>query len=116
MENSDNSVTGKHFYSISEVSDLLGVNASALRHWEKQISVFSPQKKDNGVRLYTEKDIKIARSILNLVKNRGMTLAGADKYIAKEQAKILVQDEVLQRLEKVKKELTGLLDELSKPY
>ncbi len=116
MDTSDKSSNQKLYSSISEVADILGVKTSTLRYWEEQISILAPKKNANGVRFYTEKDIQIARSIQNLVKDKGMTLSGADKYIAKEQAKIVVHDEVLQRLEFVKKELTSLLDELNRPH
>ena len=36
--------TGKLYYSISEVSDLLGVKAHVLRYWETQFKVLRPKK------------------------------------------------------------------------
>lgn len=66
----------KLFYSIGEVSDLLGVNASLLRYWETQFSALKPRKNNQGKRFYTTDDIALLRQIYHLTRDCGFTLDG----------------------------------------
>lgn len=38
----------KLYYSIAEVADMFGVNASLLRFWEKEFPRFLPGRRDGG--------------------------------------------------------------------
>jgi DNA-binding transcriptional MerR regulator len=67
----------KLFYSIGEVADMFGVNTSLIRFWEKEFNVIKLQKNKKGNRLFTKKDIETFRLIYHLVKEKGLTLAGA---------------------------------------
>jgi DNA-binding transcriptional MerR regulator len=60
--------TVKLYYSIGEVAEILDVNASLLRFWEKEFDVLKPQKNSKGNRIYTQKDLKNLRLIHYLVK------------------------------------------------
>jgi len=67
----------KKYYSISEVSDMLQINASVLRFWEKEFRELEPRKTKGGHRLYSEADVELLRKIHYLVKVRKFTLQGA---------------------------------------
>ena len=68
----------KLYYSISEVSQLLNVNASLLRFWEKEFAEFiKPRKNRNGKRMFTASDIETLKKIYFLTKEKGFTLTGA---------------------------------------
>jgi len=69
----------KLFYSIGEVANMFGVNTSLIRFWEKEFDVIKPRKNKKGNRLFTKEDVENFHLIYNLVKVRGMTLAGAKK-------------------------------------
>lgn len=105
----------KMFYSIKEVAQELGVTEVTLRYWE---TVFpqqvAPYKGSNGVRRYTKEDIKTLRTIYHLVKERGLTLAGAKKQFKaggpKETAE--TRSEVIDRLKNIKEELLGIKSQL----
>lgn len=71
----------KLFYSIGEVSEMLGVNASMLRFWETEFPELRPSKNKRGTRSYTSKDIELLRRIIYLTKECGLTLDGARQQL-----------------------------------
>jgi len=73
--------TVKIYYTIGEVSELFNVNASLIRFWEKEFDVLKPKKNKKGNRLFTADDIDNFKVIFNLVKEQGLTLEGAKKYM-----------------------------------
>ncbi len=72
----------KLFYSIGEVSEILGVPVSTVRFWENEFDILKPRKNKKGNRLFMPEDLRNLKIIHNLVKERGMTLSGAKKYLA----------------------------------
>jgi DNA-binding transcriptional MerR regulator len=72
----------KLFYSIGEVSEILGVPVSTVRFWENEFDILKPRKNKKGNRLFMPEDLRNLKIIHNLVKVRGMTLAGAKKHLA----------------------------------
>lgn len=77
-----NSPIQKQYFSISEVADMLGVNASLLRFWEKEFKQIQPKTNSRGKRSYRAKDIEVLRAIYVLVKEQGFTLEGARKALS----------------------------------
>ena len=73
--------TVKIYYTIGEVSELFNVNTSLIRFWEKEFDVLKPKKNKKGNRLFTAEDIDNFKVIFNLVKEQGLTLEGAKKYM-----------------------------------
>ena len=71
----------KQYFSISEVANMIGVNASLLRFWEKEFKQIKPKTNARGKRSYNSKDIEIIRSVYVLVKEQGFTLDGARKAL-----------------------------------
>lgn len=104
----------KMYYSIKEVAADLQVSETTLRYWETVFHQLSPYKGANGVRRYTKEDLKTARLIYHLVKERGLTLAGAKQYLKgggnKEQADVSVG--VIDRLKAVREELLAIKAQL----
>ncbi len=72
---------GKLFYSIGEVAEMLGENASLLRYWESEFPALRPAKNKKGTRSYTQKDIELLRRIHYLTKDCGLTLEGARQQL-----------------------------------
>lgn len=106
----------KLFYSIGEVADIFHVNESTLRFWEKEFpTVIKPKKNAKGTRTYTKDDIENIRLVHFLVKEKGMTLAGARKKLREEKKGMTAQRELADRLKKIKSELLKLQSELGKP-
>ncbi|MCC6837890.1 MAG: MerR family transcriptional regulator [Bacteroidia bacterium] len=107
--------TVKLYYTIGEVAELFKVNASLIRFWEKEFDVLKPKKNKKGNRLFTPEDIDNFKIIFNLVKEQGLTLDGAKKYL-KENKKTLKHEakveksqfsDIETKLRSIKK---GLLD------
>ena len=106
----------KLFYSIGEVADIFHVNESTLRFWEKEFpTVIKPKKNAKGTRNYTKDDIESVRLIHFLLKEKGMTLAGARKKLREEKKGMTAQHELTDRLKKIKSELLKLQTELGQP-
>ena len=108
--------TGKLYYSISEVSDLLGVKAHVLRYWETQFKMLRPNKARGGARRYKKRDIEVLFDIKQLLYDQRFTIAGArrkildDRQNGKEQTELpftkLDREESIRAL---RKDMEGLL-------
>lgn len=95
----------KLYYSIGEVADAFGVNASLIRFWDKEFDILKPKKNAKGNRMFTPEDIKNLKLIYHLVKERGFTLEGAKTYLKENQKKALNKFEIISKLENIKAEL-----------
>lgn len=71
----------KIYYSISEVAQMLGVEAYVLRFWEKEFSQLHPKKNRAGNRVYQQKDIDLLMQIKYLLYDKGYTIDGARNYL-----------------------------------
>jgi DNA-binding transcriptional MerR regulator len=71
------------FYSISEVSGILGVAPSQIRSWEKKFEEIKPRKNKKGDRHYTSEDIALLQQIHSLVVQQGLTIRGAKEALKK---------------------------------
>lgn len=71
----------KLYYSSSEVSAMLELEPSVLRFWEDQFSQLRIKRNRAGKRMYREKDIELIRTIKQLTRDEGYTIAGAKKKL-----------------------------------
>lgn len=101
----------KLYFSISEVADMFGVNASLLRFWEKEFPQLQPRKNGRGNRVYNKKDIELFGRIHELVKEKGFTLDGA-KNALKEKAESSKEELLLKRLLRIRTELVRIANSL----
>ena len=63
------SLSNKKYYSISEVSSLLGIKQTEIRYWER----FEPKLRSKSVtRVYNLKQIKLLMEIRKLIKDQGI--------------------------------------------
>ena len=102
----------KLYYSIGEVAEMLKVNASLIRYWEKEFEILAPQKNRKGNRNFTPADIENLRLIYHLVKEKGMTLKGAQQKLKGSRQEAMDNYEIVKRLEEIKASLLQLKDEL----
>ena len=64
----------KLYYTIGEVSEILGESASLVRFWTNSFpKVLKPKRNAKGNRLYTKDDLAALQQIHLLVKEQGMT-------------------------------------------
>ena len=108
--NSDKS--RKLYYSIKEVAEMIDVNESTLRYWEKEFPFLKPKVSGNKVRQYTEKDIEQIKVIYSLIKVKGLKIAAARKYLQQNRSGAEKSSEVLDTLISVRDELKDLKKQL----
>ncbi len=102
----------KRYYGIGEVARAFDVNTSLIRFWEKEFDVIQPKKNAKGNRKFTPKDVQNIQLIYHLVKERGFTLEGAKIHLREEKQKTLTNFEIIQKLERIKTELTKIKNQL----
>ena len=92
----------KLYYSIGEVAEMFDVNTSLIRFWEKEFDIIKPKKNKKGNRLFTQQDIDHFHIIYHLVKERGMTLKGAQKMIRDNKQEAQQTFEVVKSLQQIR--------------
>ncbi len=70
----------KLYYSIKEVSQMVGVEEYVLRYWEKEFPQLKVRRY-NGRRRYTKKDIERILLIKRLLYEEGFTIKGAKQKL-----------------------------------
>ena len=75
---------GKLYYSISEVSDLVGVKPHVLRYWETQFKMLRPRKGRGGARMYRKRDVEVLFDIKQLLYDQRFTIEGAKRKLLDE--------------------------------
>jgi len=81
----------KLYYSIGEVSDMVGHEPHVLRYWEQEFEVLSPRKNRAGRRIYTQEDVATVERIRYLLKDEKYTIAGARQAIHRDEARPQIQ-------------------------
>ena len=94
---------------------MFDVNASLIRFWESRFDVLKPKKNKKGNRLFTPADVKNLEIIYHLVKERGMTLAGAEKYLKANKKELERDTEIVKRLQNIRSLLVEIREELKEP-
>jgi DNA-binding transcriptional MerR regulator len=102
----------KIFYSIGEVADIIGENQSLIRYWENNFEALKPHKNKKGTRLFTKEDIETIKLIHHLVKQRGLTIKGAQQKLKDNREETIHNFEIVQRLQDVRKQLVEIRDEM----
>jgi DNA-binding transcriptional MerR regulator len=103
----------KLFYTIGEVADMFNVNTSLIRFWEREFDIIKPKKNKKGNRLFTKEDIDNFHIIYHLVKERGMTLKGAQKKLKENREDTINNLEVIKSLNSIKKMLLDIREEMN---
>lgn len=104
--------TEKLFYTMGEVAEMFDVNQSLIRFWEQRFAILKPKKNKKGNRLFTPADVKNLEIIYHLVKERGMTLTGAEKYLKDNKNNVERETEIVRKLQEIKSLLTEIREEL----
>ena len=102
----------KQLFSIQEVSKMFNVNASLLRYWEKEFDFIKPLKSEKGTRQYRDKDIEAIRLVYHLVKEKGLTLAGAKQKLKDNKESTINTEDIIHRLKSIHTDLVALKEEL----
>ena len=99
-------------YSMGEVTEMFDVNASLIRYWESKFDCIKPHKKKKGNRMFTPSDVENFKLIYHLVKEKGMTLEGANMAMRKRGNKVRSEISILERLQSIRAMLVEIRESL----
>lgn len=102
----------KLYYTIGEVAKMFNVNTSLIRFWEKEFDIIKPHKNKKGNRLFTPQDVENFHLIYHLVKEKGMTLKGANKKLKENKEDTVENFEIVKRLQDIRATLLEIKDGL----
>ena len=99
----------KLYYTIGEVSEILGENTSLVRFWAQKFPDFiKPARNKKGNRLFSAQDLSNFKVIYYLVKECGMTLEGAHKRMKDNISGVDKRVEVISKLTGIKEKLLNV--------
>lgn len=103
----------KLYYTIGEVSKILGESTSLVRFWSDKFPQFiKPVRNKKGNRFFTQKDVETFKMIHHLVKESGMTLEGARQRMKQNLSPTDRKLEVIERLRSIKAKLLAVSEDL----
>ena len=94
-------------YSTGEVERILGLPASTLRHWEREVALLQPRKDPFGRRSYSEADLRLIIRLKHLALDKGLGLTAARERLEAELSGPMPDERA--RIEEVRGELLALL-------
>ena len=75
------SIPGKRYFTIGEVSELCDVKSHVLRYWEQEFPMLSPVKRRGNRRYYQRHEVELIRTIRQLLYVEGYTISGASNKL-----------------------------------
>jgi DNA-binding transcriptional MerR regulator len=102
----------KLYYTMGEVAEMFGINASTIRYWEKHFKHLKPKKNNKGNRQFTTKDIGDLKLIYHLLKERGLTIKGAQAKIKENKEDVTDNASIVDRLQKIRQMLSDMKEDL----
>ena len=91
---------------------MFDVNASLIRYWESKFDCIKPHKNKKGNRMFTPSDIENFKLIYHLVKEKGMTLEGANNAMKRRGKKVMSEVSILERLQNIRAMLVEVRESL----
>lgn len=80
-------------YNIKAVSNIIGIQPSTLRAWERRYQIIAPKRNHAGHRLYTEEHIQILKWLMDKVSS-GMMIGQAVQLLEGNRLQHSVQKEI----------------------
>ena len=102
----------KLLYSMGEVTEMFDVNASLIRYWESKFDCIKPHKNKKGNRMFTPSDVENLKLIYHLVKEKGMTLEGANMAMKRRGKSVQRDVSILERLQHIRAMLLEVRESL----
>ena len=97
---------------MGEVTEMFDVNASLIRYWESKFDCIKPHKNKKGNRMFTPSDIENFKLIYHLVKEKGMTLEGANSAMKRRGKSVKRDVSILERLQNIRAMLLEVRESL----
>lgn len=91
---------------------MLDVNPSLVRYWESKFDCIKPHKNKKGNRMFTPSDVENLKIIYHLVKEKGMTLEGANRTMKRRGGKVKQDVSILERLQNIRAMLVEVRESL----
>lgn len=104
----------KKYYKIKDVSELIGVPASAIRYWEKEFPECAPRRSATNIRYYTPANIETLRLIKYLLKIKGLKIEAAKEQMRSNKDNISRRVDIIEKLTDTRNQLEKLLNALNK--
>lgn len=95
----------KLYYSIKEVSEILGVEKSSIRYWVKEFNISPKRMKHGGDLRYNAENISELKNIKYLLKDKGLTIEGAKTQLKRNKKIIVDRVQLLDTLKSIKSDL-----------
>ena len=93
-------------YTMGEVAEMLGENASAVRYWSNYFEKFiKPQRNAKGNRLYHPEDVETLKQVQYLLKNQGLTLEGTKQRLTESRRSVDKRVKAIGILKGIREEL-----------
>lgn len=103
----------KMYYKIGEVAEILGEEVSAVRFWADSFSKFiKPERNAKNNRIFRKDDVETLKLIHFLIKDQGMTLAGARKRLEDNREGLEFKMAVTVRLKEIRRQLVEVKESL----
>lgn len=103
----------KLYYSISEVSERLGVKATTLRFWEREFRQLKPKVSAGGTRRYSAGDIEVIETIIRLTRDNHLSLEGARQRMERSFDADMRKTKAINGLKSVRAELKAIFREMN---
>lgn len=99
----------KLYYTIGEVAQALGESVSLVRFWSDSFPrLVRPRRNAKGNRLFSSGDLETLRQIHYLVKEKGMTLEGAERHLVGQRSEVESRVKVLTSLRTIRARLVEI--------
>ena len=103
---------------MGEVTEMFDVEASLIRYWCSQFSCLRPKRNAKGNRLFTPQDIERLKRIHHLLKEKKMTIEGAQKAMRKRNIEAEKNDSditLLEQLQSLRAMLVDMRNSMGEP-
>ena len=101
---------GKAYFMISAVSQKYDIHPQTLRLYERE-GLLKPSRTEGNTRLYSEEDLEQLETILTLTRDLGVNLAGVEIILNLRRKIELMQAEVNEFMDYVKREMARGIDD-----
>jgi DNA-binding transcriptional MerR regulator len=91
---------------------MFDVNPSLIRYWESKFDCIKPHKNKKGNRMFTPSDVENLKLIYHLVKEKGMTLEGANQAMKRRGKSVKRDVSILERLQSIRAMLVEVRESL----
>ena len=96
----------KLFYTIGETAEAIGESVSLVRFWSNSFPrLLKPHRNAKGNRQFTAEDIDVLKHIHFLVKEKGLTLEGAERALMADKASVSKSVKALESLKEIRAHL-----------